>query len=347
MNRRPIGYYVHHHGAGHRARADAIAAALDWPVVMLGTGIGDAGIDLADDRALGDVFDGADGARTRPQSLHYAPIDHDGVRRRVAKATQWIADARPALMVVDVSAEMAMLARLASVPTIYVRLNGDRRDPAHLDAFLGAEALLAPFHASLEMPTTPAWVRQKTRYFPGITAAVGQGSPNANRALVVIGRGGSSGDGEQLAQAARACPDLRWRVIGPVAPPADVPENLELCGWVENAAREIAQAGVVIGAGGDGLVGAVLAADRPFVCIPQDRPFAEQHATARQLEALGAAIVLPHWPAPADWPQLIRDARALPSAARRSLHDPGGAKAAARWIAEFAANATSNPETAA
>ena len=347
MTRRLIGYYVHHHGAGHRARADAIAAAIDWPVVMLGTGIGDTGIDLPDDRARDGAFDGADGARTRPQALHYAPIDHEGVRRRVADVTQWIADARPALMVVDVSAEMAMLARLASVPTVYVRLNGDRRDPAHLDAFLGAEALLAPFHESLEMPTTPAWVLRKTHYFPGTTASVGQGTPDANRVLVVIGRGGSAGDCEQLAQAARACPDLRWRVIGPVVPPADIPGNLELCGWVENAAREIAQAGIVIGAGGDGLVSAVLAADRPFVCIPQDRPYAEQHATAQRLDALGAAIVLPQWPAPTDWPQLIRDARALPSAVRQNLHDPDGAKAAARWIAELAANATCNPETAA
>ncbi len=68
MRLRPIGYYVHHHGAGHRARADAIASAIDWPVVLLGTGIGGAGIDLPDDRPRSKQFDGADDAVSRPGS---------------------------------------------------------------------------------------------------------------------------------------------------------------------------------------------------------------------------------------------------------------------------------------
>lgn len=46
MSDRPIGYYVHHHGAGHRARPHAIAAAAARPIVLLGTGIGSSGIDL-------------------------------------------------------------------------------------------------------------------------------------------------------------------------------------------------------------------------------------------------------------------------------------------------------------
>lgn len=340
MMRRPIGYYVHHHGAGHRARADAIAAVIDWPMVLLGTGIGGAGIDLCDDRTADSGFDGLDNVRNRPQALHYAPIDHEGVRRRVAEVTQWIADARPALMVVDVSAEIAMLARLASVPTLTVRLNGERNDPAHLDAFRGAEALLAPFHPALEHPETPDWVREKTRHFPGITAARYDACSSANQVLVVIGRGGPPGDGTQLARAAMACPELQWRVIGPVTPTVDIPHNLEFAGWVSNAGEEIAQAGVVVGAAGDGLVGAVLAADRPFVCIPQDRPYGEQHATAQQLARAGAAIVIAQWPAPDSWPLLIGQARALPSAARTALHDPMGAHAAASWIAGLAAAAT-------
>lgn len=347
MTRRPIGYYVHHHGAGHRTRADAIAAAIDWPMPLLGTGIGEAGIDLCDDRPVTGGFDGMDGAGTRPDALHYAPVDHEGVRLRVARMTQWIAQARPALMVVDVSVEVAMLARLASVPTVYVRLNGDRSDPAHLDAFRGAHALLAPFHPDLETPSTPAWVREKTQYFPGITAAVPDEAPSEGRILVVIGRGGLPGDGERIACAARACPDMQWRAIGPVTPPSERPPNLDLAGWVDDPAREIAQAAVVIGAAGDGLVGAVLAADRPFLCMPQDRPYAEQHATAQALERLGAAIVLPDWPSPETWPTLIGKAQAMPSAARRKLHDPHGAENAAHWIADCAARAIRISETIA
>ncbi len=347
MTRRPIGYYVHHHGAGHRARAQAIAAVSEWPVVLLGTEIGEAGIDLADDRLSSAGFDGADAAAMRPAALHYAPLDHEGLRSRVAHITRWIATQRPALMVVDVSVEMAMLARLASVPVVYVRLNGDRSDAAHIDAFRGATALLAPFHRDLEWPGTPGWIRDKTCYLPGITAAAHGDPSQDNRILVVIGRGGSPGDGERIARAALACPDMQWRVVGPVTPPIAQPANLDLVGWVDDPAHEIACAGLIIGAAGDGLVSAVLAADRPFVCIPEDRPFGEQQATAIALGALGAAIMLEAWPSAVQWPSLIRQAKMLSSHARKGLHDPRGATATANWLATMAAAAVHDLEDAA
>lgn len=134
---RPIGYYVHHHGDGHRQRAIAIGQSLD-NVMLMGSGLAYRTgnlpfLDLPDDR-LDDSFAGIDHV-DRPSSLHYAPLDHEGLRQRTALMTGWIAEARPRLMVVDVSAEVAMLARLASVPTVYVRLSGRRLDAAHLDAF--------------------------------------------------------------------------------------------------------------------------------------------------------------------------------------------------------------------
>ena len=347
MTRRPIGYYVHHHGAGHRARAEAIAAAIDWPIVLLGTGLGAAGIDLADDRPVSGRFDGMDDTASRPAALHYAPVDHEGVRSRVARISRWIATERPALMVVDVSVEVAMLARLASVRTVYVRLNGDRSDAAHVDAFRGATALLAPFHHELEMPSTPAWIRDKTRNLSGITAAAQHHPRQDDHILIVIGRGGPPGDGAAIAQAARACPDMYWRVIGPVTAPSDRPANLDLAGWVDDPAQEIARAALIVGAAGDGLVNAVLAADRPFLCIPEDRPFAEQLATARALHALGAAIMLETWPSPDQWPSLISQAKALPPHARKRLHDRNGVDTASTWLATMAAAAVDELEPVA
>ena len=274
MTRRPIGYYVHHHGAGHRARAQAIADASTWPITLLGTGVGEAGIDLADDRPVSGRFDGVDASGGRPAALHYAPIDHDGVRMRVARVAQWIATERPALMVVDVSVEMAMLARLASVPTVCVRLNGERNDAPHVAAFRSATALLAPFHADLELASTPTWVRERTCYLPGITQAAPGAMPSSGRILVVFGRGGAPGDAS----------------------------------------------------------GAILVTDRPFICLPEARPFGEQQATASGLARLGAAVVLQDWPEAAAWPSLLAQAKALPSQARQRLHNPQGAQAAAQWL---------------
>ncbi len=336
---RPIGYYLHHHGDGHRRRAIAIARASPGSFTLIGTGLagrteGIDFLDLPDDRRIdSNTFDGCDPATARPLALHYAPVDHDGVRRRVAQLAAWIERASPALMVIDVSVEIAMLARLASTQTVYVRLGGVRDDVAHLEAFRGARALLAPFHRDLDNPSTVDWVRAKTRFFPGLTTAKpAPAAPLTDTVLVVYGIGGAGGRGDDLAQAACSTPDRQWRVIGPVSPPVRKPDNLSLLGWVEDGDAEIAAAGVVIGAAGDGLVNAVIATGRPFICLPQARPFDEQTSKASRLDHLGAAIVLETWPRPSQWPELIAAAHALQPNVLARLHDSHGPRYAAEFL---------------
>ncbi|WP_454886659.1 glycosyltransferase [Sphingomonas oryzagri] len=333
---RPIGYYVHHHGDGHRQRAIAIAESSRAPITLLGTGLaGRTGpvpaIDLPDDRLGSADFDGRDGCE-RPSSLHYAPIHHEGLRQRVAMISDWIARSRPALLVIDVSVEVAMLARLASVPTVYVRLSGRRFDRPHCDAFRGAAALLAPFHADLDAERTPSAIRRKTFYAPQIVDTVADAPIDEHVVLGVVGRGGGPSDGAWWAAAARAVPDRIWRVIGPATVPADIPPNLELRGWVDNADAMIARAGIVVGAAGDGLVSAVLAHRRPFICIPENRPFGEQVAKAERLAALGAAIVTRRWPEAEQWAAMLERARMLDPAVAEGLTQGGGPGRVARWL---------------
>jgi len=344
---RPIGYYVHHQGDGHRQRALAIAAHAHGRITLLGTGLSDRtddvpAIDLPDDRLPDAAFGAGDDAR-RPDALHYAPIDHDGVRRRVAAIAGWIATHRPALMIVDVSVEVAMLARLASVPTVYVRLVGGRYDVAHREAFRGATALLAPFHALLDDPMTPAAVREATLYAPGLVARPPIVAIAENVVLGVVGRGGGTADGERWAAAARATPSRRWRVIGPCTVPADRPANLELLGWIGDAEREIAAAGIVVGAAGDGLVGAVIAAATRFVCIPEPRPFDEQTVKAARLSTLDAAVVAETWPTPERWPALLAAAARIDTRILTQLDDPDGCRRIADRLIALADGRT--PET--
>lgn len=341
---RSIGYYVHHQGDGHRRRALAIAHAAPLDMfTLIGTGLagrteGIDCLDLPDDRRRdGDDFDGHDDTRDRPAALHYAPLHHQRIRQRVARLVAWIEHARPLLMVVDVSVEIAMLARLAATPTVYVRLGGLRNDAAHLDAFRGARALLAPFNQDLDDPATPAWIREKTQFCAGLTAAPPVPDADGRGAvLVVYGKGGVGGQGEHLAAAARATPALAWRAIGPVSRPASCPDNLTMLGWVEDADAEIASADIVVGAAGDGLVNAVIAAGRPFICLPETRAFDEQTSKARRLLALGAAIVIERWPEASAWPTLIAVARKLDPGALRRLHDPDGARHAADFLIAMA-----------
>lgn len=334
--RRPIGYYVHHHGDGHRQRAIAIGRALAGGVTLIGTGLEGRGsglpvLDLPDDR-LDASFSGSDGTE-RPSALHYAPFDHEGIRQRTACLTQWIACERPQLLIVDVSVEIAMLARLASVPTLYVRLSGKRLDPPHLDAFQGANALLAPFDEALDDEQIPDWIRAKTFYAPGIVSrSVSAQEVEQDVVLVVLGRGGGVSDGERWAAAARAVPDRRWRILGPCTAPSSSPPNLTLSGWVDDASALIARAGVVVGGAGDGVVSAVLASGRPFLCLPEPRPFDEQISKARRLGALGAATISLDWPSLCDWPHLLKDAANITSACTGLSTQSDGSARVAQWL---------------
>jgi UDP:flavonoid glycosyltransferase YjiC (YdhE family) len=198
---------------------------------------------------------------------------------------------------------------------------------------------LAPFHADLDAERTPAIIRRKTFYAQQIVGHMRPAPIDDDVVLGVVGRGGGPSEGAWWAAAAAATPDRTWRVVGPTTVPAMIPSNLELCGWVDDADAMIAQAGIVVGAAGDGLVSAVLAHNRPFVCIPESRPFDEQVAKAERLAALGAAVVTRHWPEPEQWPLVMAKARNLDRAVAQRLNEGGGPDRVARWL-EMLSNET-------
>lgn len=326
---RPVGYYVHHHGAGHWQRATALAARLRHPCVLLGTAPGSAPcpvIELPDD---------AGGCGTAP-SLHYAPIDHPGLRQRTARMAAWIAEARPTLMVVDVSVEVAMLSRLCSTPVLYVRLAGRRDDAPHLAAFGAAKALLAPYPPALEAADTPDWVLARTFHAGFLTPSAAIPRDGQDIA-VVFGRGGAGGDLAALVAAATAVPERRWLVLGPVsAGTSPVPPNLHLLGWRDDVANILAGAAIVVGGGGDGLLAEVAALGKRFICLPEARPFGEQVVKAERLAELGAAVTRTAWPCAEEWPALVREALALDPARIAALHDPQAIVQAAAFIDKVA-----------
>ncbi|MCJ2044363.1 glycosyltransferase [Methylobacterium sp. J-078] len=343
MRRRPIGYYVHHQGAGHWQRANCIAAALDRPVTLIGTladidtrDAAGALLDLPDDR-LSERFDGLDDASERPEALHYAPVGADNIRARMGRLAAWIVESDPALIVVDVSVEITLFARLMSVPTLAVRLSGNRTDPPHREAFRSAEAVLAFFPPELEAAGTPDWVRARTLYAGLPVPDRLPPTPEDGSILVIYGRGGEGGRLADLAQAARAVPDRSWHVLGPVEDTGgDRPANLHLHGWVADPAPWLARAALVVGAGGDGVVSGVAAAGKRFVCLPEPRAFDEQVAKAESLAALGAAIHCPVWPSPAAWPGVIAAGLRLDPARIGALAEPGAIARTARLIADLA-----------
>ncbi|UZK67822.1 hypothetical protein [Sphingomonas sp. M1-B02] len=353
---RPIGYFVHHQGRGHAERAAAIANAVakECPVVLF-CAKDDIFPPLADHvsvreipslfEARGDEDLGLANART-PPNLHCAPLGWPGITHAVATLAQWFDAERPGLFVTDVSAELAQLARIASVPCVSVLQHGDRSDIGHMAAYESALGIMAPYAEVLEQPGRPDWMLAKTFYAPGVGVAVEPLAreearerlriPLDRKVVVVIAGGGGSGTpSTPLTLGARAEPDSLWITIGAVEHEwhATAPGNLEHRGWVDSPERYIAAADRIVSSTGNTTVHMVAAIGRPWIVVPEWRYFDEQVWKARMLDRAGAAVMLDHWPSHADaWIAAWQRAAALDLDRQQGLVDRSAANLVAAWL---------------
>lgn len=346
--RRHLAYYVHHHGQGHLSRAQAIVPHLGIPATVLTSADVDP-CDLAPARTVRLPLDTGETETDHqlpvPRHMHHAPIGMRGLRERTAALTAFLAEVAPAVLVVDVSAEVAQLGRHGGIPTVVVRQHGDRWDDAHLAAYDGAAGLLAPFGPELEQPDVPPEVKSKTFYTGGFSrlslelpsrddARARLGVPR-DRTLVVVlsGRGGTGPDRRQLETAARATPGADWMLVGDLE---DDVAGVVVTGFVADPIDHLVAADVVVGSTGHNTVMEVATVGRPFVAIPQSRPFGEQHHKAQLLAALDVAEVSDAWPSPRGWPKVLRRAAARGSAMSALVTGGDGAARAARWLSTLA-----------
>ena len=314
--RRPFGFYAHHHGRGHLSRIAAICTALGPQRCTVATSHPDAvhalppGTDL---RPLQpDVPPGEAGDVTAGGALHWAP-EHPVSTERTHAITSWVRDRVPAVVLVDVSVEVALTVRLTGVPVVVVRLHGDRTDAPHELAHRIAASVLAPFPAVLEHPGTPTWVRDKTTY-SGFVAPAAPAPTDVDdhpgRVLVVWGQGHPPPTGPELDRAAAATPDRTWEMVGPACP-GGMPRRVRHRGWVPDVGARLAPGDVVVGPPGDGLVADVARAGARFVAVCEPRPFHEHHHKAAALARVGAAVALDTWPEAADWAAVLTRADGL------------------------------------
>ena len=355
---RPVGIFVHHQGRGHAERVAALANALpDSRPVRLFSARRDIfpplreGVEVTVIPSLFERPEGADADMdwvATPETLHCAPIGWPTIRESMAILTDWFRTADPALMIVDVSAEVAQLCRICSVPHVKVVQHGDRSDPGHRAAYDGAAGLLVPFHERLAQPLWDAAMKSRMHFAPGLGVPLAM-PPQAEarrrlnlaegrRTAVVLTGGGGNGLSEApLGVAARTFPDIDWVVLGRVQGDwhATLPANLRLLGWVDGAEDWIAAADLVIASTGNTTCHQILAAARPWIAVPEWRYFDEQVCKAEALAAAGAALHLPHLPASAHrWREAVDAVLSAhdPKTQRRLAGDPEAASRAADWI---------------
>ena len=289
-----IGYYVHHHGHGHLHRAIVLADACRLPVVGLSSLPRPAEwtgewVQLARD----DDDPGPRDASARGQ-LHWAPLDDEGLRCRMATLSAWIAEHRPAVLVSDVSVEVAMLARLHGVPVVSVVLPGDRGDAPHR-AGLGLSSELVSFWPPSARgmvrglaPADTARLRclgALSRFGPDELAGR-RPDDGVRRVVVLNGSGGGGPSADDLERARSTSPGWEWQVLG--GPTG---------AWVDDPTAALRDADVVVTHAGQNALAEVASARRPAVVVPQDRPHDEQRTTAGVLARGGWPVVVhEQWP---------------------------------------------------
>jgi hypothetical protein len=300
-----IGVYAHHHGSGHLQRAFAVAAVLDDRVTVLTSAAvsEEMNPDPGRIRVLtlpmdhdgpGTVADplapeaGRSADPTAGGRLHWAPLGQAGLRRRMAMLVEWIDRHRPSVLWTDISVEVTLAARLTGTPVVSTVLPGIRDDAPHALAHGVCSALVASWPRSAGAPV-PAGAPAPLIPVGGVSRYAGRDPDPAARngarprVLRLRGSGGSGGgDGERLWDA------VRDRLTGV--------EWVELGGpggrWMPDPWSELCRADVVISAAGQSSVADLAAADAHVVVVPEERPFAEQDATAAHLDRLGLGAVV-------------------------------------------------------
>ncbi|MFD2287057.1 hypothetical protein GJU39_10440 [Pedobacter petrophilus] len=312
-----IAFYVHHHGSGHITRIAQIVEKLTgFDITLLGSNLKPFAHLLADDvhlihlpidtRSDQDLYfhNGND-----VEALHYAPLNVSGISDRIAMMTDFFQKNQPLLMVVDVSVEVTLLARLAGVPTIVMRQHGHREDLPHLMAYQSAEMLLAPFSKSIS-PMSAQWIIDKTHYTGGFSRFTQENNSKEKRAhvAVIVGSGGTSINAVFLKHLSESCRGFQFYVIGQIDGERSLLTNVEFYGHIDDPKTVLDLCTMVVGNTGHNTVMEMASLDKRFVGIPESRPFDEQLDKANAISSVpGVKIVLPQSLFDTDWNTLLND----------------------------------------
>lgn len=326
-----LGYYAHHHGSGHCRQIDKLAALLPTEArqqLTVFTNVTSdaytfAAIDEAqivrlpaEDERADDVLAGRAGQYWQPASLHYSPVGNSDIQQRSHKILDTIYQRRIDLMIIDVSVEVAMLCRAASVPYLYVRLPGLRDDVPHLNAFAGALALLAPYPRTLESAMTLDWLAKKTLYLDFINTQQRDAQTYQDfikhlmqlitdkKALslmlndkdkdtptivtVIKGYGGHQAIDAKLPELRQLLPHAFIISLGPID--EDKRHYVDIAVDVSDVTPFIEHSDYLLMACGLNAIAQAYDYATPLVVLPDDRPHQEQEVMAEALIAQGRAF---------------------------------------------------------
>lgn len=289
-----IGIYAHHHGSGHMHRSRAIQRelrAIGYECEILSTAGGN--VPLVDDASDAPRELRSGRAMTAGGTLHYAPYGSPQIASRFAQIAKWVADNQPEAFYVDVSNEVAAFVRLMGIPVVVHAMPGARGDAPHQLAYAQADAIVAAWPNWVPVPEHLRAHADRLHAVGGISRLTPREGVqrDPHHVVVMAGLGGSTWSPEDWAAVEAACPEYRFTFLGG--------DN-----HVDDPTELLQSAGIAVTAGGQNSVADLAATDTPAVILPQPRPFAEQKLGAKVLD--GLATVRNAFPAPEEWPELLR-----------------------------------------
>jgi len=321
-------------------RATTLAARLAEPVTVLSsspppTGYTGEWILLPLDHGDRDSDPFAD--VTANGALHWAPLRSAGLSNRMSTVSAWIAAAAPSAFVVDVSVEIALLARLHGVPVVTMAQPGDRSDAPHTLGYRASSAIIAAWPSRVDPLTVEADVAPRVERVGSISRIQTSDSatdrlPNTIAVLGGFGDRGVSRLATLVADARAALPDTSWTTLRGVGE--------------SDVARALRTNAVVIAHCGQNALAEIAASRIPAIIVAEDRPHDEQRSMARALAVSGAPVTVLDR-APHDWAAVVAATAALDGGAWAGWDDGHAVDRAAAIIARVAtggSTASSAPE---
>ena len=291
-----IGYYAHQHGSGHCRYGELLANYFQDDLTVFTSydyqfSEGVHYIKLEDENPDGSTY--IQNQMEPPHYLHYSPIGQHSIQKRSLQLLQTIVKRNIKLLIVDVSAEIAALARSSSIPYAYVKLPGDRRDKGHLAAFQGAVFIIAYYPENFEDSNTPEWLRSKTIYLGfhsknASSEGFGQATSIEN-ITVISGKGGNENLKKSLPDIFRRFKNANFKVLGEFEEPTEF-SNVQYKGFVEDLNSYLSESDLVVANCGMNTVSEIVLLKKPFLAIPEKRPFKEQTSLAMKLVQNGLAL---------------------------------------------------------
>jgi UDP:flavonoid glycosyltransferase YjiC (YdhE family) len=139
---------------------------------------------------------------------------------------------------------------------------------------------------------------------------------------------------KRITHLAKELPKYTFHIVGSYENEGHLPENIIYHGLVASTQPYLQHADVVLGSTGHNTLTEVAQANKPFITIPEDRPFDEQKAKANALKENNLAVVLTHFPDRREFEKALIDLRTVDMVSWGMVYDPHAALRFARVLEE-------------